>query len=746
MTATPEERKALDCGFAQVQDVFDDCVAYARGKLTPEGLVAYISGARSLCRMGRGQEPVLAFLEEMPDVAAQLGEEVIQVVVEFTQKLSRTPNAKALPPFLQSLGAAARALESLPLFNEYLQLVWQTMERTMPKVHGIDSMYNSPCLPEFLKSVPFLLSQLSLGGLRNWVDYGVKAYPNDPDRQCDYFLLQSADSRAVLQRERHGTLLADHERQLDLYLRGLWGTQANFVPYSLAFDQLRKPVPYLDGLGIHLPDVYDDMPNGVCGIDRYRALLAHLNAHQSWTTSLIADNFSPFQRMAIEVFEDSRVEALAIRQYPGLRRLWLALHPIPKEGACPQGWSAIRHRLTMLSRALLDSTHDYTDPVVLRHVARFHEVMAGEAGTNDMAQLGLAYIAETRTQSDQSAKVWFADTEVDYRDDNRLMWRFIEEGDEEMDETRPRRAQSAEATDTRLPPRLYPEWDYATQLYRPDWVSIYEHLHPKGDAAEIDRLLERHQALAKQLKRVIDLLKPQQKVRIRYQEEGAELDLDVAVRSLIDLKSGVTPDPRINMSHKHDGRSVAVSLLLDLSASLADVPGGCTQSKLQLSQEAVSLLAWAIEQMGDKFSIAGFHSNTRHEVRYLHIKGYGEHWNDEVKARLAAMEAGFSTRMGAAMRHAGHYLGHQQADKKLLLILTDGEPSDVDVKDARMLIDDARIAVRELDQKGIYTYCINLDPHADEYVADIFGNHYAVIDNIARLPERLPQLFMALTK
>jgi nitric oxide reductase NorD protein len=748
LTATEEERKALDCGFAEVQRVFDDCLTYARSKISAEGITAYIAGARAIGKMGRGHEPVLAFLEEMPDVAAQLGEDVIPFVVEFTLKLSRTPNAKAIAPFLQSLAAAARALESQPSFWEYLQLVWQTMERTMPKVHGIDSMYSSPCLPDFLKSVPFLFSQLSFGGLRNWVDYGVKAYPNDPDRQCDFFSLQSADSRAVLQRERHGTLLTDHERKLDLYLRSLWTTQTNFIPYSLAFDELRKPVPYLDNLGIHLPDVYDDTSAGVRGIDRYRALLAHVTAHQRWTTWQVADNFSPFQRMAVEVFEDSRVETLAMREYPGLRNLWCALHPIPKEDACPEGWSAIRHRLYMLSRALLDPEHSYRNPVLLKYVARFHEVMASaETRTDDMVQLGLSYIAETRVQSDQSAKMWFADTEVDYRDDNRLMWRYIEEGDEEEDATRPSRQQrSEEDEDNKLPPRLYPEWDYSSQHYRPDWVSVYEHLHPKGDANFIDQLLLKHSALAKRLKKIIDLLKPHQKVRIRYQEEGSELDLDIAIRSLIDFKSGAMPDPRINMSHKHDGRSVAVSLLVDLSASLADVPEGCEQSKLELSQEAVSLLAWAVDQMGDPFAIGGFHSNTRHEVRYLHIKGYRENWGPEVKSRLAAMDAGYSTRMGAAMRHAGHYLDHQQADKKLLLILTDGEPSDIDAKDERLLIEDARIAVRELDQKGIYTYCINLDPKADEYVADIFGSHYAVIDNIARLPERLPQLFMSLTK
>ncbi|TXT22529.1 MAG: cbbO2 [Gallionellaceae bacterium] len=792
MTVTQSERDALGCGFAQVQGVFDDCLAYARGKLSAEGIKAYIEGAGIICKMGRGAEPVLLFLEEMPQVAEQLGEAVIPEVVAFTRKLARSPNSPAIAPFLQSLAAAARSLESHELFNEYLNLVMQTLERTTPTVHGIDSMYGSTCLPDFLKSVPFLLSQLALGGLKNWVEYGIKSYANDPDRQRDYFLLQSADSRAVLQRERHGTLLVDHERKLDLYLRGLWATEARFAPYSLAFDTLRKPVPYLDHLGIHLPDVYDDfvLPSstvvpGQCrsgfsptsrheyrpastrgswakdedkqtslektvipGINRYRALLAHVHAHRLWTTPLQADNLSPFQRLAIEIFEDARVEYLAMSVYPGLRALWAALHPAPVEGSCPEGWSGLRHRLFTLSRALLDPQHGYSHPAILKYAALFHAAMeAGNTTSDSMIELGVSFIAETRVPSDFSAKVYFADTEVGYRDDNRLMWKFFEEGDEEetsSQKVKPQRIE--EAGNEKLPPRLYPEWDYLDQHYRPDWVSVYEHLHRSGDAGRIDRLLAKHSALAKQLKKIIDLLKPQHKVRIRYQEEGTELDLDIAIRSLIDFKCGITPDTRINMSHRSDGRSIAVSLLLDLSASLGDVPGGCTQSKLELSQEAVSLLAWAIEEMGDPFAIGGFHSNTRHEVRYFHFKGYQERWDSRVKERLAAMEAGYSTRMGAAMRHAGHYLAHQQADKKLLLVLTDGEPSDIDTQDPRHLAEDARVAVRELGQKGIYPYCISLDPKADEYVAGIFGNRHTVVDNIRRLPEQMTKLFLALTR
>ena len=165
-----------------------------------------------------------------------------------------------------------------------------------------------------------------------------------------------------------------------------------------------------------------------------------------------------------------------------------------------------------------------------------------------------------------------------------------------------------------------------------------------------------------------------------------------------------------------------------------------------MSQEAVSLLSWAVDRLGDPLAVAGFRSNTRHDVRYQHIKGYSEPWGDAVKARLAALDAGYSTRIGAAVRHAAHYLENQKADKKLMLVLTDGEPADVDAHDPRTLIEDARQAVKELDAKGIYSHCISLDPHADDYVTQIFGKRFTVIDNVQRLPERLPQLFLALTK
>ena len=748
-------RDKLRCNFPQIEECFEDYTKDALSRLSNDGIEKYFEGASLVCMIGRGCEPVITYLEKMPSIAKKLGEPVLEIVSQSIWKMSRTPNGNSIPPFMQCLPEASRRLGSIEQVKHFLEIMFDFMEKTTTSIHGIHATNPSPGLPELLKQLPYLLSQLSLVGLKNWIEYGARNYLSHPERQKDYFALQSADSKAMLQRERHGTLYMDNEKKLDLYLRSMWQDESYFVPYSAITnkqsDQLRKPVPYYDELGIRVPDVYDDFENEagkVLGIDRYRVTVAHIAAHRKWSKRIVADNFSPFQRIAIEHLEDSRVEYLMLKENPGLRKHLLILHPKPIEGTCdPEKESCIKHRLAILSRAILDENHGYTNPHILEFVKRFFDAVEKEGGsTKSMADIAILFTARTRLQSDQLPKIRFENTLVDYRDDNRHMWVFIEENDEAEDYEKKPESKTEELENEGLPPRHYPEWDYLSSSYKPDWVSLYESVHPATNGKTIDDILEKHKALAKRLKQLLDQLKPQRFVRVRYQEEGSELDLDIAIRSLIDYKCGSQPDPRINMSHKHDGRDIAVMILLDLSASLNETIDSSGQTILQLSQEAVSLLAWTIEQLGDKYAIAGFHSDTRHNVRYYHIKGYSETFDDMVKSRLSAMDAGFSTRMGGAMRHASHYLESQKAEKKLMLILTDGEPSDIDVNDQQYLIHDTKKAVSEIASKGMYSYCISLDKKADDYVQDIFGKgRYTIIDNIEKLPEKLPLIFTALT-
>jgi nitric oxide reductase NorD protein len=229
-------RAQLDCRFPQVGEVFEDCLIDALRVLSPAGVSAYIDCGRFLGRMGRGVEPLLAFLEEWPSTAGILGEDALPAINHTLQVIWKSPNGKAITPFLQTLAAVARRLPSREQMQHYLDLTLELMERTSSSIHGIHKSFASPCLPDFLAQAPTLLNSLAIGGLQNWVDYGIRNYGNHPERQRAYFSLQSADSRAVFQRERHGTLLVDHERLLDLYLRGLWGDSAQLVPYASSTD------------------------------------------------------------------------------------------------------------------------------------------------------------------------------------------------------------------------------------------------------------------------------------------------------------------------------------------------------------------------------------------------------------------------------------------------------------------------------------------------------------------------------
>ncbi len=767
-------RERLDCRFDAVDDVFDECIDEALRSLSATGLDAYLAQASRLGKLGRGVEPLLVFLEVWPSVAVSAGEASLPPLDRAIEAFQKSPNGRAIAPLLQSLGAVARRLRSPELLAQYFAIVVELMQRTSISIHGHHATEPSPSLPTFLQQAPMLAGMVPLDGLRRWVSEGIRLHVQHPERQVEYFALATPDSRALLQRERHGTLLVDVERRLELTLRCLWNEHVPLIPYPVSTDPSEDAsaitMPFAQADGFRLPEVLDDWqasgrqsvpagaPGGpdnragtrhmarLSGLDRYRAILTHLAAHRRWSLPLVADNLSPLQRMAVECFEDCRVDHLALLRFPGLRPTFLAMHPAPNEDACdPRQESCVRHRLVCISRALLDAAHGYQDPALLEFRERFLRLMqSGESSSREVAALALQWVARTRRQDDQQAKMRFEDTIVSYRDDNRHLWIYIEAGDEEQ-QFEDRRSSPA-AEESALPPRHYREWDESMRGYRPDWVSVYDSLQPAGNPSDIDSLLGHHAPVAKHLKRVLDLLKPQDRTRLRYQEEGTELDLDVALRAITDWRAGAQPDPRIHMSTRTDGRDIAVLLLVDLSASVNDAVAGTDETVLSISRAAVALLAWAISELGDEFAIAGFHSNTRHEVRYLHIKGFTESWDATPKARLAATLGAYSTRMGAALRHAGHLLSGRRAQKRLLLVLTDGQPADVDVSDPLHLQADAACAVRELDAMGLHTHCISLDAKADDYVGRIFGNRWTVIDHVEQLPRRLPELFLSITR
>jgi nitric oxide reductase activation protein len=213
------------------------------------------------------------------------------------------------------------------------------------------------------------------------------------------------------------------------------------------------------------------------------------------------------------------------------------------------------------------------------------------------------------------------------------------------------------------------------------------------------------------------------------------------------MRMGRQPDPRIMMRSVRKTRDISVLVLLDLSASTNDKVAGQEHTVLDLTRSACALLADAIEKVGDPFAIHGFCSDGRHDVNYWRFKDFDQPYDELAKARLAGMQGQLSTRMGAAIRHAAAALKAQRSSKKLLLVITDGEPADVDVRDPQYLRHDTKKAVEEAGRNGVMTYCMSLDPRADQYVSRIFGErHYLVVDKVERLPEKLPVLYAGLTR
>jgi nitric oxide reductase activation protein len=249
------------------------------------------------------------------------------------------------------------------------------------------------------------------------------------------------------------------------------------------------------------------------------------------------------------------------------------------------------------------------------------------------------------------------------------------------------------------------------------------------------------------LRHLIEAMAPQGVQRIRRLETGDDIDLEAAVRAMVDLRQGRQPDPRIMMRQQLKQRDLAVMVLLDLSESSNDTVRGQSQTVLELTRTATVLLAGALSRIGDPFALHGFCSDGRQDVHYHRFKDFDEAYGDRVKARLAGMKGSYATRRGAALRHAGAQLAQRRERRRLLVVVTDGEPADNDVRDPQYLRHDTQRAVQGLARQGITPYALSLDPQADLYVSRIFGaRNYTVLDRAERLPDKLPQLVLGLTR
>ena len=613
---------------------------------------------------------------------------------------------------------------------------------------------DAPGQLEFLAgSLAYLLEHLDVLGLQRWILTGTRLYGADDARLNAYFALDDSAAVGSLHAEMKGTSLSTIQPSLPYFLTG-FGIDSMEVKArkQLALHALSVR-PVISDQVLLLPEHYLALDGALGKASSgaiYIAAAAHAIAHLKFSPLHRPSNKrKPLLLTVLSLIEDARVERMMGQIYPGLYALWGSFH----------NESGVTNALTFasltarLARALHDPTYEDPNHWVnkgrtlfescadrLNDLAAFNEV--GSILANDLGQMRVQFVPQLYL------------TRPAYRDDNSVLWEFDSENQEVADdEVLARNAEHVVDNDddaekaARFSPItplneqrvMYAEWDYQSESLRENWVSVIDIPPPRSVHTVNDGIM---QGAARRIAPRAKLQQLDRAVRLRQQYDGEELDIDAAIDCRISYRGRVTPNPRIFQRTGKRRRHLKVVLLLDLSESTNDRVGGSYTSVLDLEKQAASILTNVIDPTYDQIAISGFASNGRSEVRYWHIKQFDEPFGDVQRRYLRDQQGALSTRMGAALRHAGTQFAAGHAEKKILLVITDGEPSDIDVVDNLYLVEDARHAVASLARKGIDTFCMTLDQRADSYVRTIFGAwNFQIVDDATSLPFQVTRAF-----
>ena len=418
--------------------------------------------------------------------------------------------------------------------------------------------------------------------------------------------------------------------------------------------------------------------------------------------------------------------------------------------------------MARLARGLLDPDYEDLDGFVAKGRALFaaeadrledpaiSRRIGGLLG-NDLGQMRLQFNARTYV------------VEPAYRDDNMHLWELPETPDDALsmsidaargtddgkgnddkqagDSTPAPRARDSGLDDKATLLATYPEWDSAAGVERPDWTSLRDTVPVLGNPAPN---WAGEATLRSRIARLVRSTVVGRSIRQPAREDGEELDIDAAIKAAIARRAGLQPDGRIYRDRRPRGRDLATLIILDVSQSTAAI-GPTGLSVLATERLAVEALASALEVRGDVYALRAFASAGRDDVRLTRLKDFDEPLSPIVSARLAGLSPGLSTRLGAALRHAGAELAPLRTTRKMVLVLTDGEPSDIDVPHPSELVEDARRAVLNLRGRGIDIFGIVMDPEDAGSGPTIFGRHNAIgVRRLEELPARLAGLYFRL--
>jgi len=573
------------------------------------------------------------------------------------------------------------------------------------------------------------------------------------------------------------------KKSTELYLRAFWN-QGFYLQAQPETGESTQPQPgsriLLAKQRIYLPA---QLVLPVNESLYYRAAAMHGALHSVYQSPQFETaELKLLQRVIIGLVEDLRIEQLAIQRFTGLEKLFLAFH----QNIDPTVHSAVQ-LMARLSRSVLDG--NYRDDSAW--VKKGRDLIANNTELFCNAQLsreiGLQ-LANDMGQMRLPLNAGRYESIIKYRDDNSCLWTQTRQQQQQSPENQ---SVNTAAQNKKLRERSHgrelafsefetdhinayetghlidnagegleyikheaqttetmwttAEWDYRSHVYKQNWCHIHTSLAKQADAELIEQQLTRHRHLLARLRHLAKQLQMQRRQRVSKLLDGDELDPDLMIAAMVALRSDSMPDPRVFMrDESHHSKSLSISVLMDLSESTNALIEGASagQRICELMRDAVLLLGETLSAADENFSIAGFNSDGRQRVNVIEYKHASESFND-VRQRLADIKGRYSTRLGAAIRYVASRLAQQPTMKKILLVITDGVPSDIDVFDNVYLQQDSRHAVAGLAAMNIRPYCINLDPQAAHSIARIFGaGHYQTLQRIEDLPRVLSAFYI----
>lgn len=359
-----------------------------------------------------------------------------------------------------------------------------------------------------------------------------------------------------------------------------------------------------------------------------------------------------------------------------------------------------------------------------------------------------------------------------------------------IDDTPPRiRTRALPASALRGSPRDAPEgrahaideWDWRAQRFLPGWCTLYEQRLRGGDTRFIDAVRHRHAALAREVHRRFAALRPEALQRVHGADDGDELEIDRVIESRVERRAGRSHDRALYLRRDRAQRDVCAAFLVDTSAStdfvlrdphapppapataqddevylyagaLASAPHGPPPRRvIDVAKDALALMCDALQALGDRFAVYAFSGHGRAQVEFRIVKGFDDAVSARTAAALSALRPQGATRAGAAIRHASAQLARQPQRHKVLIVVSDGYPEDIDYgpepRELRYAIEDTAHALREAAALGVDTFNLSIDPAGHDYLRRMCeARRYMVIDDLAALPGELTKVYQAMTR